>query len=161
MIAMRAMILVLAVALCGCVSDEPQKKLGPQPANIQPTRLGVWATLPEDTNANGYLDTVDVTVYVSSDSYAAPIAVPGTFEFKLIGKSGKELAKWDISEAKAAQAARRMPVGPAYLFRLSMLDVASDQIEAQAVNLTAEFRPKNGEPVRAPLTALQFGKIRP
>src|SRR5262245_44655715 len=122
---LRLIVIAGSALLVGCVSDEPQKKLGPQPANVQPSRLGVWATLPEDTDANGYLDTVDVTVYVSSDSYAAPIAVPGSFEFKLIGKSGKELAKWDIPEAKAAQAMRRMAVGPAYLFRLSVLDVGS------------------------------------
>lgn len=156
----RLSIMVGAAALlAGCVSDEPHKRLAPQPANVQPSRLGVWATLPEDTDANGYLDTVDVTVYVSSDAYAAPIAVPGSFEFKLIGKSGKELAKWDIPEARAAQAMRRMAVGPAYLFRLSMLEVGSDRVEAQPVNLAAEFRPKSGEAVRSPLTALQFGKV--
>jgi hypothetical protein len=156
----RLLILLAAVMLVGCVSDEPHKKLGPQPANVQPSRLGVWATLPEDTDANGYLDTVDVTVYVSSDAYAAPVAVPGSFEFKLLGKGGKELATWDIPEARTAQSMRRMQVGPAYLFRLSMLEVGSDVLEAQPVNLAAEFRPKTGEPVRSPLTALQFGKIR-
>jgi hypothetical protein len=160
MISRPLILIAWAALLVGCVSDEPQKKLGPQPANVQPSRLGVWATLPEDTDSNGYLDTVDVTVYVSSDAYAAPIAVPGSFEFKLIGKSGKDLAKWDIPEAKAAQAMRRMGVGPGYIFRLSVLEAGNDRVEAQAVNLAAEFRPKTGEPVHAPLTALQFGKIR-
>jgi hypothetical protein len=162
MIRMTGLALVFSAALLGgCVSDEPHRPIPPQPADIEPTRLGVWATLPEDTDANGYLDTVNITVYISSDSFAAPIAVPGSFEFRLLAKGGKELCKWTISEEKTAKALRRMPAGPAYFFRLSMLDVGSDKYDGQGVDLAAEFKPRTGSPVRAPLTALPFGKVRP
>jgi hypothetical protein len=145
-----------------CVEENPKTHhaLPAQPRDVQATKLGVWASLPEDTDANGYLDSVDITVYVSSDTFSATIAVPGSFEFKLLGKDGKEFAKWEISEAQAAKAAHRMPAGPGYFFHLSMLDVGTDQVDASEVNLSAEFRPKVGEPVKAPLTALQFGKSR-
>jgi hypothetical protein len=152
--------ILLAASLAACVEEPRGHKIAAQPKDIQPTRLGVWATLPEDTDGNGYLDTVDVTVYLSSDSYAAPIAVPGEFEFHLVGKGGKEFAKWIIPEEKAIKCARRMPAGPAYFFRLSMLEVGTDQVDAHDASLTAEFRPKSGNPVRAPKTALPFGKVR-
>ena len=148
-------------SLPGCVSDEPQRKpMAAPPANVKATKLGVWATLPEDSDSNGYLDTVDLTVYVSSDTYAAPIAIPGSFEFHLVGKGGKDLAKWEIPEKTAVAALRRMPAGPAYVFRLNILDVGKDEFEAQAVDLSAEFIPNSGPPVRAPMTGLRFGKIR-
>jgi hypothetical protein len=153
-----------AACLGACVDDQPTKQrhsLPPQPKDVQATKLGVWAGLPEDTNANGYLDTIDITVYVSSDTFPATIAVPGSFEFKLLGKDGKEFAKWQITEEQAAKAAHKMPAGPGYYFHLSILDVANDQVDASDANLTAEFRPKVGEPVKAPMTGLQFGKSRP
>jgi hypothetical protein len=156
-----ASFLLSLLPLAGCVSDEPRHSMPRQPTDVQPTRMGVWATLPEDTDANGFLDTVDVTVYISSDRYPAPIAVPGTFEFKLMGKENKELARWDIPQDKARASARKMPAGPAYFFRLSVLDAGSDKFDPQAVDLTAEFKPVTGAPVRAPLTALRFGRIRP
>jgi hypothetical protein len=129
-----------------------------QPQGVVPSRAGVWAAAPIDTNGNGYLDTIDVTVYISSDSYPAPIAVPGSFEFRLIGKNGAELARWPIDETSAAAAVRNAPAGPAYIFRLNILDVGTDNVEAQAVDLSAEFRPKQGQPVHAPVTSLpRFG----
>jgi hypothetical protein len=152
------LLLFLTLLVTGCVPEQ-QHKLRPQPADVQPSRLGVWATFPEDTDANGYLDTTVVTVYISSDTYPAPIAVPGSFVFRLMSKDGKELAKWDIPEDKAIKAARKMPAGPAYFFRLCLLDVGTDKIDAAAdAQLTAEFKPRSGEVVRAPLTKLQFGR---
>jgi hypothetical protein len=157
--ALLIVLLLVAASLAGCVEEGRGHKLGAQPRDVEPTRLGVWATLPEDTDANGYLDTVDVTVYVSSDTYSAPIAVPGEFEFRLMGRGGKEFSRWIIPEEKVGKSARRMPAGPAYFFRLSMLEVGTDQVDAHDATLTAEFRPKLGSPVRAPKTALPFGKV--
>ncbi len=157
-------VLLAAACLSACVEENPKAArhtLPAQPTDVRATKLGVWASRPEDTYENGYLDSVDITVYVSSDTFPAPIAVPGSFEFKLIGKGGKEFAKWQISEEQAARAAHKMPAGPGYFFHLSMLEVGTDQIDASDANLTAEFRPKVGDPVKAPLTALQFGKLRP
>jgi hypothetical protein len=155
-------IIPLVCCLAGCVSDEPgRRRLPAQPPSIQPTAVGVWATPPRDTDANGFLDTVEVTVYVSSDQYPAPVHVPGRFTFRLIGTEKKELARWEFDEAATEAAMRRNTVGPGYYFRLSMLDVGTDEYEAQAADLAAEFTPRVGKSVSAPLTGLRFGRIRP
>jgi hypothetical protein len=146
--------------LTGCVSDEPRRSIPEQPQAIQPTTLGVWATAPKDTDANGYLDTVDITVYVSTDQHPVPIQVPGSFNFRLIGRDKKDLAKWRMDETQAQAALRRSRVGPGYFFALNINEVATDQVEAQSAELAAEFVPRAGKPVQAPLTGLRFGRIR-
>jgi hypothetical protein len=147
-------------ALAACVSDEPHRQMPQQPATIQPTTLGVWATAPRDTDANGYLDSVDITVYVSSDVHPVPLQVPGSFNFRLIGRDKKDLAKWHLDEAAAQAALRRSRVGPGYFFTLNVKEVSTDEVEAQGAELAAEFIPRSGKPVQAPLTALRFGRIR-
>jgi hypothetical protein len=156
-----ALTLALLPFLSACVSDEPQHRIPPQPASIEPTTLGVWATAPKDTDANGYLDTVDITVYVSSELHPVPLQVPGTFKFRMIGRDKKDLATWFIDEPKAQAAIRRTRVGPGYFFALNVKDVATDEFEAQGTELAAEFTPRTGKPVQAPLTGLRFGRIRP
>jgi hypothetical protein len=160
---MRRLILSLLLLFpAGCVSDEPGRRpLPAQPASIQPTAVGVWATPPRDSDSNGFLDSVDITVYVSSDQFPAPVHVPGRFTFRLIGSDKSELAKWEYDEPATTAAMRRNAVGPGYFFRLNVKDVAKDEFEAQSTDLAAEFTPRAGSPVSAPQTGLRFGRVRP
>ncbi|HYE60489.1 MAG TPA: hypothetical protein VD997_00710 [Phycisphaerales bacterium] len=152
--------LALLTALPACDSGS-KNRMPSQPANIQPSRVGVWATPPLDTDANGYVDTVEITVYVSADQHPVPLSVPGTFTFRLIGRDKKDLATWHIDEPAAQAAMRRSRVGPGYFFTLNVKDVATDEIDAQSAELAAEFTPRTGKPVQAPLTGLRFGRTRP
>ncbi len=152
---------VPALLLAGCVSTDPQRKpIQVPPQTTAPTKVGVFATAPRDSNANGYVDSFDVVVYVTSDKFALPLAVPGAFEFRLIGKDKKELVRWNMDEIQTQAALRRMNAGPGYEFLLNVLEVGTDEFEPQAVELFAEFRPREGKPVQAPLTPFRFGRLR-
>ncbi len=158
----RLSLSLLLLCVGGCVSDEPGRRpLPAQPASIQPTTVGVWATPPRDSDANGFLDSVDITVYVSSDQFPAPVHVPGRFTFRLIGADKSVLAQWELDEPATTAAMRRNAVGPGYFFRLNVKEVAKDEFEAQSTDLAAEFTPRTGSAVSAPLTGLRFGRVRP
>ena len=145
--------------VAGCVSDEPARRaVAPQPAGVRPATLFLSADLPDDTDGNGYVDTVDVTIYVFGEGYeAAPIFVPGTFEFSLNHRGGPEMAGWTLTPDQAAGTLRRFAPGPGYRIRLSLLDLGlSDVMPAQEVDLAATFTAAAGE-ARANSTALRFG----
>lgn len=148
--------------LSACAGSKPgNKPLPPQPAEVVPSRMTISAALPQDTDLNGYPDTIDLTIFVFDDRYPIPLDVPGSFTFKLSGsKEGKLLREWEIPPDKAAAARRRMPAGPGYVFSLSLLENGGDHIEAQHADLTAEFVPLKGALVKMRGgSTLRLGKL--
>lgn len=145
----------------GCVTDEPRKAdIPPQPDNARPTTVQVVAGNPRDTNGNGYIDSVGVTVFLWDEMRSPiPLALPGQFVFELKKTDGTDLGKWEFDETRTAAAMVRRSAGPAYIFDLSILGQASDKVDSQQVDLGATFRPKSGEVVRSAAgTGLRFGK---
>lgn len=151
-----------AIALAaGCQTSGGPKALPPQPSEVVASRLSASAALPQDTDLNGYPDTIDLTVFVFDDRYPIPIDLPGSFVFKLsASKDAKLIREWKIPPDKVAAARRRMPAGPGYVFSLSLIENGGDQIEAQHVDLTAEFQPDKGPLVKARGgSTLRLGKL--
>jgi len=151
----------LVAAAAGCVSDEPERRaIRSQPTDIAPDTLWLGAKPFADSDSNGYLDTVDLTVYLFSDQYPeASLYVPGAFEFALVTKDAKELARWAFDSAAAREHAKRLAPGPCYLFSLSLLEKGSDEFDPQTANLTAAFIPQAGKPVKAHETGMRVGKV--
>lgn len=150
----------LASVLTACVSAEPRRELPRQPSGLQPAALFLSAKLPDDADGNGFLDTMDATVYVFADRYKASIFVPGTFEFRLVAKDGKNLGTWKFDEKQTAAAAAAFPPGPGYLFRLSLLNGFTDRLDSQPAELLCTFTSREGLAVSARPTVLRMGRIR-
>lgn len=148
----RAAVLCGTAALftmSGCVTEARNNAKVPdkQPDWVTPARMLVAMQLPADTDANGYLDTIPLTVYLFDERYPLAISVPGSFSFKLKTTAGKELGTWTIDEPTATNAIRKMRPGPGYQFRLDVRKFGPDGRDSGTVDLTAEFVPSSGAPV--------------
>lgn len=153
--------LALAV-LSGCVTSNPRARPVPsQPGDVAPSAVQLFAAAPRDTNGNSYVDSVAVTVFVFDQLRSVvPIAVPGSFTFRMTKPDGTMLAEWVIDEEQTQRALQPMPPGPGYLFDLSLLTRFKDVLEFQTVDLTGEFVPVGGKSVRsAGGASLRLGKI--
>jgi hypothetical protein len=144
----------------GCVSAEPADRPPPkQPSWAKPSDLLVSSGFPEDIDGNGYLDTMAMTVYVFDAQFpGASIQAPGTFAFALTTPDGKPIARWDLTIEETTAAARPMPPGPGYLFKLSLLDKGGDKINTRVAELSTVFTPVTGKPVRAKSLTVTFGQ---
>lgn len=153
---------VACFVLPGCAGNKNGgKSLPQQPAEVVPSRMTISAALPQDTDLNGYPDTIDLTIFVFDERYPIPLDVPGSFTFKLSGaKEAKLLREWVIPPEKVVAAKRRMPAGPGYVFSLSLLENGGDHIEAQHADLTAEYTPLKGPVVKMRGgSTLRLGKL--
>lgn len=133
--------------LAGCVAERPDRKQFTQPDNAKPNQLAVYPDFWRDTNANGYLDSINVTVYLfdTSGAYALSLAVPGTFTFKLARHNGPTIATWSFNQEQARAALRKASAGPTFIFELSILKAgSSDVLEPGVFDLTAEFTTLDG-----------------
>lgn len=156
---LAATTLTVAFVVSGCQSQPKRGPKRPQPPSIQATQLLPSVKFFEDTDGNGFLDTVEVTLYVFSEQYPdASVYIPGAFEFKLTGREGRVLREWKMSEEQARAAVRRGPVGPGYIFRLSLLDGGSDKIEETSAELFASFVPPGSPPVKSVSTTVRIGR---
>jgi hypothetical protein len=149
----RAAALASAAALlaaAGCVEMERGNTKMPekQPEWVKPERLLVAIQLPEDTDANGYLDTLPLTVYLFDERYPLAVSVPGAFTFKLKTTAGQEIGTWQIEADDARAAVRKMRPGPGYQFRLDTRKFGADKRDSATVDMTAEFTPTEGKAIR-------------
>lgn len=152
---------VLSV-VSGCVTTNPRARDVPrQPSDVAPSAVQLFASSPRDTNGNGYVDSVAVTVFVFDQQRSVvPIAVPGSYTFRMTRPDGSVLAEWEMDESQTQKALQPMPPGPGYLFDLSLLTKSKDTLDFQAVDLTGEFQPVGGKAVRsAGGAAIRLGKI--
>lgn len=158
-------LLAPALVLASCVTERKPNQAperGPQPAAIVVGKVWIAATPPQDTDVNGYYDTVDLTIYLFGLDYPASLLIPGEFSFSLTSKSSpgeKPYATWDISKDAAAASTGSSAVGPFYSFRLSLLDRGGDKLADQTADIIAVFTPTNGAPVREVAT-VRIGKLR-
>lgn len=116
---------------------------------------------PDDTDRNGYYDTILVTVYLFSSAHALPVELPGGFSFRLTGPDDKPLADWSFNQQQTAAARRGFLPGPGYLFRLSLLDDGTDTLNATEGSLRCRFEPVAGEPIEPKAgTTIVVGRTR-
>lgn len=161
---------VLACVLCalplaslpGCVTETKQRgPHRPQPADVRPTSIFPSIRFFEDTDGDGYYDTSEVTIYLFAEAYPeASVRVPGQFVFRLKGPGGSELRTWRFDQDACDKAVRPAPPGPGFVFRLSLLnDAKGDKVDADSAELTCEFIPSTGEPVRSVATPVRIGRV--
>ena len=147
-----------ALVTPGCVTTnngktESRPHLGSQrqPEGVSAGSLFVAAEYPVDTDANGYVDTINVTAYLFDGSGKTTLAVfvPGEFEFTLMDARGTSVATWRIDQTRAEAAVQLMQAGPGYRFRLSLLELGTDKLETPSVVLMCAFKPPTGNTVRS------------
>lgn len=158
--------LLLALPLwAGCVTEgggRQTRSLPAQPLSAEATTVQIYATPPRDTDANGYADTVSVTIFLWDEQrYPGPILISGTMKFEFRRPDGTVLAQWAMTREQVASAAQQFHPGPGYSFNLGLPGAGiPDKLDAQAVDLSVVFTPEKGKPV-ASLggTTLRLGRI--
>ncbi|MDX2132574.1 MAG: hypothetical protein SFY69_11040 [Planctomycetota bacterium] len=151
---------MLAMILVGCQSAPKKGPARPPPADIQPTQVLPYFSFFEDTNGNGYLDSSRVTIYLFSDAYSdASIMVPGTLSLRLTTRDGRVIREWKYTEDETARLVRRGPVGPGFVFVLSLLDNGgTDVIDDLKGELVAEIRLADGRPLSSVSNSVRIGR---
>lgn len=160
-LALLACVLSLA-SLPGCVTEsKPRGPHRPQPADVRATSIFPSIRFFEDTDGDGYYDTSEVTIYLFAESYPeASVRVPGQFVFHLKGPGGIELRTWRFDQAACEKAVRPAPPGPGFFFRISLLnDAKGDKLDVESADLTCEFIPDTGDPVRSVATPVRIGRV--
>ncbi len=150
-----------AIVPGGCVTEGPPPKPRPRAVPEQPSGLAPDRLLPSaspvlaDTDRNGFVDTLTVTVYMFARGYDLPVTAEGSFEFTMRAADGTIVHTWMIDEAATRGAYKLFMPGPGYQFDLSLLDgKKGDQMPAQRGELLSKFTSRSGTVIesRAPLT---------
>jgi len=153
----------LMLAASGCITEPSahHKDVPPPPSDARATSVQIFASAPRDTNANGFGDTMAVTVYLFDEQrYPLPIAVPGALRFDLRTAKGEPISAWTFLADDVGRSLQAMAPGPGCRFELSLLERGTDIIDNQEAVLTAEFTPTTGRPVRsAGGVAMRVGKV--
>lgn len=143
-----------AAALGGCVTENPRPARTAAvtpPSGSQVTELMVAPGAPEDTDANGFVDTVRVVVYLFHDParYPAPMYADGSLTFMLRSKEGREMGRWEFPPEAVARGRVTLSPGPAQTFTLRLLERGSDATAERSAILSCTFKPVSGPPVEA------------
>lgn len=151
-----------ALLAAGCAGDSrPHRPMQLPTTETEPTDMVPFVGYMDDTNSNGYRDTIVVTVYLfARDKADASMYAPGSLDFILTGKSGKVLHKWSLPPDVVAGLAKRMSAGPAYFVRLSLLDGSgTDVCDDSTADLQIRFTTKSGAVVGGSANGIIVGKI--
>lgn len=115
-----------------------------------------------DTNGDGNLDSGLVTVYLFAGNYARSLQLPGTFQFKLVGKGGVTIREWTLPAPGADVASVNAGVGPGYVISLSLIkDGGQEKYPWQSVDILGAFTDAKGTTVSATPTSVQIGRAVP
>jgi len=122
------------------VSRPEPTRVGPAPAGTRARQMMLVAGVPNDSDGNGFPDTVPVVVYLFApvDEYPLPLIEPGEFRFELTDRSGERVGLWSFSEALTANSAQELPPGSGYVFGLRMAP-GVDRRRNEPAALTAVF----------------------
>jgi hypothetical protein len=155
--------LAASLSLAGCVTDGPGKpSVGPPPSNAKPASMFMAAQAFRDTNGDGNLDAGLVTVYIFAGNYARSLQLPGTFQFKIVGKGGVVIREWTLTAPGPDVASVNAGVGPGYVISLSLLkDGGQEKYPWQSVDILGSFTDSKGNAVSATPTSVQIGHATP
>jgi hypothetical protein len=144
---------VVAVGLCGCVVEGPPLRHAraesppEQPDDLPPGSVVLTVSqFPEDTDADGYADTILATAHLFSHDprYPLPITPPGTMRFFLQNGTGQILAEWRFEPDKTARHRHPSGVGVGYVFQLDLAKAGAEHVAAMDATLRCEFVPESG-----------------
>lgn len=133
----------------------------PADARVDAVVLNVSST-PIDTNANGYPDLLEATVYLFDTRYRPSIREQGAFVFLLFAPGeagrpdGKPIRRWRIEGEKVLRSQIRPAIGVGYHFRPSLLDGGTDTLPFLTADLVCYFEPADG---RDPIYAGHPGQV--
>jgi hypothetical protein len=107
---------------------------------------------PDDTNNNGYPDTIRASVSLFSTRHPTALHQEGSFVFGLYpqgtvgGLESKPIASWRIEKDSPNRAITRTLAGPAFLFNLSLLEAgpAGDRLPLDRADMVCRFEPLDG-----------------
>jgi hypothetical protein len=139
----------------------------PRPAPMPPDALKadcmvfMVGSKPDDTNNNGFPDTIRASVALFSAAHPTALRDEGAFVFTLYpqGRSGTvdaaPIAQWRFEGEALQHLLRRTQYGPCYQFTLSMLDPAAspdgDRRPLDRGDIVCRFEP--ADPAAAPVTS--------
>ena len=145
-----------ALCLPACISDGPppraQRPRTPprQPSNLTAESVVLTVSqFPDDTDADGFADSVQARVHLFSADprYPLPVAPDGSFRFFILGPDGRAMAQWTFDPAQAAAHRQVSGVGVGYAFVLDLAAAGAEHVQRQDGTLRCEFIPESGAPV--------------
>lgn len=149
-----AAVTATAMLLSGCVIDGPPFSgahaggaAAPQPDGLRADSVVLTVSqFPEDTDADGYADTILATTHLFSHDprYPLPITPPGGMRFFLLDAMGKTLAEWRFEPGKTARHRHPSGVGVGYVFQLDLARAGAERVEPTDATLRCEFIPESG-----------------
>jgi hypothetical protein len=84
----------------------------------------------------------------------------GSFEFRLEGRSGKQIGRWVFDEKQTEAALRQLAPGPGFVFQLSLTKIGVEQASEREAEILCTFTPVGGTPIRArPSAPLLIGPL--
>ncbi len=145
---------------------EPREMPVP-PAGLKADRmLFVVAPKADDTNNNGYPDTIRASVALFSGEHPIAMLEDGAFIFLLYlqgqtnARDSEPLAQWRVEGDTLHEILTPTQIGPCYQFVLSMLQTpAGDRLPTERADMICRFEPAGGgDPVMsAGVRSLQIG----
>lgn len=155
------LIVPLGLALGGCAGTPKPKPAPPPPAGTQPTDLLPFVGFMEDSDSNGYRDTMVLTLLMFARNHAeTSVYAEGTLDLRLVAKNGKVIREWKLPPDVVAGLAKKMPAGPTYFIRLSLLDdPAGDKTDEALADLQIAFSQGETPPIRTTATGITVGRV--
>jgi len=148
-----------ALAASGCATASKPKQA---PDNATPGMIALTAGDFQDTDANRLRDTTTVAAYIyaASGAYPIPMHARGSFEFRLEGRSGKQIGRWVFDVKQTEAALRQLAPGPGFVFQLSLTKIGVEQASEREAEILCTFTPVGGTPIRArPSAPLLIGPL--
>lgn len=157
---------VIAVVFClwGCQTERvstsdgwrmpptPRATPQPPPALRADRMVFTVGSKPDDSNNNGFPDTIRAAVALFSSAHPTALQEIGTFVFTLYRQGdfgsadAKPLLVWKMSGERVTRAMSRMIAGPCYQFELSMLELGTDRLPLERADLICRFEPADSSP---------------
>ncbi|MHC5029034.1 MAG: hypothetical protein ACYTGR_19970 [Planctomycetota bacterium] len=175
-----AALLCLLLAAGGCETErvafsEGSRPMPPEPRRAPATPADAPANemaflvgqKPQDTNGNGYPDTIQATVILFASPHPTSVMREGDFHFDLYARGAsadpkaRPIAQWHYDREAAMGLVAAAQYGPRYQFRLSLQEARrSDVLPLTRADLLCRFEAADGgAPVRSSgVRSLQLGK---
>ena len=175
--AMSTAVGALALCLCACQTERITTSDGwplpPAPRSAPPTpaltkadrMVFMVCSKPDDTNNNGFPDSISATVALFSSRFPTSLRQPGSFVFEIYsqGESGgsdsKPARTWRVPGDNVRSYATAQ-YGPYYRFELSLLENGGDRMPLDRADLICRFEPADqSAPVQsAGVRTIQIGR---
>lgn len=122
-------------------ANREKKARPPRPSNLHAEVILISAGVPTDSDANGFVDTVPVVVYLFGDvnRYPLPIKEDGEFAFRITTRDGTRIGQWVFSEEQSENASQEMAPGPGYAFGLRLREGVDRMPRVEAL-VSGRFR---------------------